>query len=130
MSVTAVLLASSALAAILAVSSASAEEPAGSSPRVDPAPAAPPPKGLHRFMVVRTFAPKALDGLDAAAKQSVNEKNTQAGVNWVYSFANADKTKTFCVYDGPNEAAVRKAAQANGIPVDYVVEVPVVLLPK
>jgi hypothetical protein len=48
----------------------------------------------------------------------------------VQSYANADKTKTFCVYEGPNEAAVRKAAELNGLPVDRVMEVPNTLLPK
>lgn len=42
----------------------------------------------------------------------------------------ASKTKTYCVYEGPSEAAVRKAAKANNIPVDSVTEVPVTLLPK
>ena len=46
------------------------------------------------------------------------------------SFANADKTKTYCVYEAPNEAAVRQAATANKIPVDSITEVPVTLLPK
>jgi Protein of unknown function (DUF4242) len=46
------------------------------------------------------------------------------------SYANASKTKTYCVYEGPSETAVRKAAQANDIPVDSVTEVPVTLLPK
>ncbi len=96
-----------------------------------PAPAAPAPEqGLHRYMVVRTFPAGALDGLDATAKKSVNQCNAGKGVHWVYSFANAEKTKTFCVYDGPNEQAIRDAAAANKIPVDSITEIPVVLLPK
>jgi Protein of unknown function (DUF4242) len=51
-------------------------------------------------------------------------------VRWVKSYANADETKTFCIYEGPSEAAVRKAAQLNELPVDSVTEVPVTLLPK
>jgi Protein of unknown function (DUF4242) len=46
------------------------------------------------------------------------------------SYANAAKTKTYCVYEGPSEAAIRKAATVNGLPVDSVTEVPVTLLPK
>jgi hypothetical protein len=97
----------------------------------NPAPAAPAPKkGLHRYMVVRTFPAGALDGLDAAAKKSVNQCNAGKGVHWVYSFANADRTKTFCVYEGPSEQAIRDAAAANKIPVDSITEIPVVLLPR
>jgi len=51
-------------------------------------------------------------------------------VHWVHSYANADKTKTFCIYDGPSEKAVREAATANKIPVDDIIEIPVVLSPK
>ena len=90
----------------------------------------PAPEGKHRrFLVERTFAPGALDGLDAAGKVKVNSTNDKFGVTWVKSYANADRTKTYCVYEGPSEVAVRQAAKANGIPVDRVMEVPVTLLP-
>ena len=92
------------------------------------APAAKPP--VHRFLVERTFPAGALEGLDAATKKKVNANNATVGVTWVESYANADKTKTFCVYEGPNEAAIRKAAVLNSLPVDSVTEVPVTLLPK
>jgi hypothetical protein len=51
-------------------------------------------------------------------------------VHWLSSFATANKTRTFCIYEGPSEAAVRDAARANNIPVDSVTEVPVTLLPN
>jgi hypothetical protein len=37
----------------------------------------------------------------------------------------ADKKKTFCIYDGPDEAAIREAATQNGLPVDIVTPVSV-----
>jgi hypothetical protein len=83
-----------------------------------------------RYMIERTFSKGALDGLDAAAKTGVNANNAQFGVNWVTSYANADKTKTYCIYEGPNEDAIRKAAAANKIPVDAIMEVPVTLDPR
>jgi Protein of unknown function (DUF4242) len=85
---------------------------------------------VHRFLVERTFPPGALDGLDAATKKKVNANNATVGVRWVQSYANAEKTKTFCVYEGPSEAAVRKAAALNALPVDSITEVPVTLSPK
>jgi len=63
-----------------------------------------------------------------APAQSVHRYSV--GVRWVESYANADETKTFCVYEGPNEAAVRKAAELNKLPVDSITEVPVTLSPK
>jgi hypothetical protein len=94
-------------------------------------PAASPVKSsVHRYLIERTFPAGALQGLDAATKKKVNANNASVGVRWVQSYANADETKTFCVYEGPSEAAVRKAAELNKLPVDSITEVPVTLSPK
>jgi len=100
-----------ATALILAVSSLSASAAA-------PAPA------IHRYLIERTFPAGALDGVDANVKQKVNANNASLDVNWEKSYANADKTKTYCVYTGPSENAVREAAKLNGLPVDVVTEIP------
>lgn len=84
----------------------------------------------HRYLVERTFPAGALAGLDAATKARVNARNASVGVRWVKSYATADKTKTFCIYEGPSAQAVRKAAALNHLPVDRVIEIPVTLLPK
>jgi hypothetical protein len=84
----------------------------------------------HRYLIERTFPAGALKGLDAATKKKVNANNASVGVRWIQSYANADETKTFCVYEGPSEAAVRKAAELNKLPVDSIIEVPVTLSPK
>ena len=118
--------------ALLAASLGAGQAPKAA-PKVaaDPAPAVQAPaSGLRRFMVVRTFPAGALDGLDANGKKAVNACNATFGVRWVHSYANADRTKTFCIYEGPDEKAVREAATANKIPVDDIIEVPVVLLPQ
>lgn len=84
----------------------------------------------HRYVIERTFPKGALEGLDADTKASVNRTNAQFGVKWVMSYANADKTRTFCIYEGPSEGAVRAAAEANKLPVDSVTEVPVTIESK
>lgn len=84
----------------------------------------------HRYVVERTFPAGALAGLNAETKAAVNATNAKYGVRWVMSYANADKTKTYCIYEGPNEVAIRSAATANKLPVDSVTEVPVTLTPK
>lgn len=84
----------------------------------------------HRYIIERSFPAGALDGLDAATKAKVNVNNAKYGVHWVMSYANAQKTKTYCVYEGPSEAAIRKAAAENSLPVDSIIEVPVTLTPK
>jgi hypothetical protein len=84
----------------------------------------------RRYMILRTFPAGALDGVNADVKKIVNENNRSVGVTWVQSYANADKTKTFCVYTGPSEAAVRQAAKLNNLPVDSVHEIPNLLTPQ
>lgn len=84
----------------------------------------------RRYMILRTFPAGALDGVNAQVKKQVNDNNETLGVTWVHSYANADKTKTFCIYTGPSEAAVREAAKKNNLPVDSVIEIPNMLYPK
>ena len=83
---------------------------------------------MPRFMVERTFP----DGLiipmnDEGAKvcDLVVETNGSDRVTWVHSYVTADKKKTFCIYDGPDEAAIRRVAGKNNLPVDSVVPVTV-----
>jgi hypothetical protein len=82
------------------------------------------PSGMHRYMIERTFPAGALAGLDSATKAKVNATNSKFGAQWVTSYANSDETKTYCVYNAADEAAVRAAAKANGLPVDKITEVP------
>ena len=83
-----------------------------------------------RYLIQRTFPAGALDGVTPEVKKAVNAHNKVLGVTWEHSYANADKTKTFCVYTGPSEAAVREAAARNQLPIDSVTEIPVMLLPN
>ena len=113
-----------ALASVLVCAVAFAGDPATPS-----APAVEKPTD-HRYLIERTFPAGALAGLDAATKRKVNANNASVGVRWVESYANADQTKTYCIYEGPSEAAIRKAAELNKLPVDSITEVPVTLTPK
>ena len=81
---------------------------------------------MARYLVQRTFP----DGLEipitAEGAQSclgVVQNNAEEQVTWVTSFVSTDRTKTFCIYDGPSPESIQRAAQANGLPVDDVSEV-------
>src|SRR5687767_3571818 len=89
-----------------------------------PARAAEPAPVTHRFLVERTFPEGALEGVDAVAKAKVNANNKSLGVGWEKSYTNASKTRTYCIYNGPSEVAVREAATLNGLPVDSITEIP------
>ncbi|HWW54305.1 MAG TPA: DUF4242 domain-containing protein [Acidimicrobiales bacterium] len=83
---------------------------------------------MPRYMVERTF-PEELDipTNDTGAKTclGVVQNNAEEQVTWVHSYVSDDKTKTFCIYDGPDPESIRRAALANGLPVDSITQVSV-----
>lgn len=83
---------------------------------------------MPRYLVERTF-PESLaipmNEEGTAVCRSVAAKNAEDLVTWVHSYVTLDKTKTFCVYDGPSPEAIRRAARRNNLPVDRITEVSV-----
>ena len=81
---------------------------------------------MPRYIVRRTFPdglliPVGNGGADACL--AVIERNSEEGVTWIHSYVTGDRSRTFCVYDGPNPEAIRSAAERNGLPVDRISEV-------
>jgi hypothetical protein len=81
---------------------------------------------VPRYLVERSFP----DGFHLATKgegtQSyldVVERNADDGVTWLHSYVSADRTRVFCVYDGPSPEAIRKTAARNRLPVDRITQV-------
>lgn len=81
---------------------------------------------MPRYIVERTF----IDGLeipttDDGAKTclQVVQNNAEEQVTWVTSYVTSDRSKTYCVYEGPNPDAIHRAAAANGLPIDGIAEV-------
>ena len=81
--------------------------------------------GMHRYLIERTFPAGALEGLNSDAKAKVNATNSKFGAQWVTSYANAAKTKTYCIYEGADEAAIRQGRRSQQYPGGQVTEVPV-----
>ena len=83
---------------------------------------------MPRYLVERTFpAGLVIPQTDAGAKavESVVARNATEGVTWVHSYVNPDRTKTFCIYDGPTPESIRKVAAGNELPVDSITQVSV-----
>ncbi len=83
---------------------------------------------MARYMVERTFSDGLkipVDGEGEKVCMAVVDRNARWGVTWVHSYVSEDKTKTFCVYDAPDPEAVRRAAAANGLPIDAITRVSV-----
>lgn len=83
---------------------------------------------MPRYLVERTFSDGLLIPISdagAATCQTVVANNAEELVTWVHSYVTPDKTKTYCIYDGPSPEAVRRAATRNSLPVDSITEVTV-----
>ncbi|GAB3096912.1 DUF4242 domain-containing protein [Lysobacter terrae] len=81
---------------------------------------------MPRYMIERIFPaglhiPVNDDGAQACL--GVVAANARDEVTWVHSYVSADKTRTYCVYDGPTPEAIRRAAANNNLPVESITEV-------
>jgi len=83
---------------------------------------------MPRYVIERNFpAGLHIPVNDEGAKAccGVVDANAREGVTWVHSYVSADKTRSFCVYDGPDPEAIRRAAGSNNLPVERITEVSV-----
>jgi hypothetical protein len=83
---------------------------------------------MKRFLVERTFPDGLIIPINEEGTRmclSVVSNNAEDNVTWIHSYVTKDKKKTYCIYDAPSEAAIRKSAKANGLPVDNIIEVSV-----
>lgn len=83
---------------------------------------------MPRYMVERTFPqglsiPQTAEGSQVC--MGVVDRNARQGVTWVHSYVSQDKSRTFCIYDGPSPEAIRQVAEDNKLPVDRITEVSV-----
>jgi hypothetical protein len=83
---------------------------------------------MPRYLVQRTFAdlvslPVDADG--ATICRNVIDGNADFGVTWLHTYVSSDKSVVYSVYDGPSSAAIRQAAEVNGLPLDQITEVSV-----
>ena len=81
---------------------------------------------MPRYVIERNFSAGLhipVNDEGAQACLGVVDANARDGVTWVHSYVSADKTKTFCVYDGPDPEAIRRAAGSNNLPLERITEV-------
>ena len=76
---------------------------------------------MPRYIIERNFAEKL--EVDNEAKIQIKEINDEEGVEWIFSFLSADKRKTYCLYEAPDEESLRKAAERLNIPADVITPV-------
>ena len=81
---------------------------------------------MPRYVIERTFpAGLTIPLTDEGERvcRTVDERNAEEGVNWLHSYVSDDRSRSFCVYDGPSPEAIRRAATLNGLPVDRITEI-------
>lgn len=76
---------------------------------------------MPRYIIERNFA-EQLDISDDD-KIHIKEINDDIGVEWIFSFLSADKRKTYCLYEAPDEESLRRAAERLNIPADVITPV-------
>lgn len=76
---------------------------------------------MPRYIIERNFA-EQLD-LSDDDKIKIKEINDEEGIEWIFSFLSADKRKTYCLYEAPDEESLRKAAERLNIPADVITPV-------
>jgi uncharacterized protein DUF4242 len=81
---------------------------------------------VPRYLVERSF-PDGFqlpsDGEGVQRYRDVAERNADYGVTWLHSYVSDDRTRAYCVYDGPSPEAIRKTAARNRLPVDRITPV-------
>jgi len=65
----------------------------------------------------------ANEGEGARRYIDIVERNAEDGVTWIHSYVSEDRTRAFCVYDGPSPEAIRRTATRNELPVDRITQV-------
>jgi hypothetical protein len=78
---------------------------------------------MSRYLIERTFQdglaiPAGAEGAEACS--GVIGRNAPEGVTWIHSYVSDDRRKTYCIYDAASPEAIRRAAAANGLPVDAI----------
>ncbi len=73
------------------------------------------------YMIERNFAERLEVSRESA--DSINQINSEEGIQWLISFLSADKKKTYCLYEAPNIEAILAVARRAGIPADVITEV-------
>ncbi|WP_278922592.1 MULTISPECIES: DUF4242 domain-containing protein [Pseudophaeobacter] len=76
---------------------------------------------MPRFLIERDFARKLEISDDA--KLHIKEINDTEGIEWIFSFLSADKRKTYCLYEAPDEESIRRASKRLDIPADVITPV-------
>jgi hypothetical protein len=79
---------------------------------------------VPRYLIQRTVPPGVLNGVTNESLQSIQATNAAYDVRWIHSYVNRDKTKTFCIYEGPSEEVVRLANARNHLSIDQLDEIP------
>ncbi len=76
---------------------------------------------MPRFLIEREFAEQL--EISDEDKLHIKQINDDEGIEWIFSFLSADKRKTYCLYEAPDEQSIRRAAKRLNIPADVITPV-------
>jgi hypothetical protein len=84
---------------------------------------------MPRYIIERSVPGLTREGLEEAARRSVQAIEGMPGVVWIRSYVSDATGKIYCEYDAPSEEAIREHARRAGLPVDRVAEVSLEISP-
>ena len=76
---------------------------------------------MPMFLVERSYAFEL--ELSADDLSAIKEVGDMAGARWVASFLSADKRKSYCLYEAPTEAAIRRSIKFGLTPADAIIPI-------
>ena len=83
---------------------------------------------MPRYVIEREFPDGLIIPSDENGRRAclaVVDSNASDQVTWIHSYVSVDKRKTFCIYDGPSPAAIRRASGRSKLPIGRITEVQV-----
>ena len=84
---------------------------------------------MPRYIIERSVPGLTPDGLNAAARRSIEVLAEMPGVKWIRSYVSDAEGKIYCEYDAPSIDAILEHARRAGLPVDRVSEVSMEISP-
>lgn len=85
---------------------------------------------MPRYIIERTTGTLTTEQVEAAGRKSNEVLSGMEGVVWIRSYISDTEGKIYCMYDAPDEEAIRRHAQLAGLPVDKISEVGLEISPS
>ena len=79
---------------------------------------------MPRYLVDRAFHGRWDAGTDVEDFcRQILERNHDGEATWLHSYVSDDRRRLVCIYEAPSPEAIRRSAARNGLPVESITSV-------